>query len=272
MAEREAHRWNKLNRGYRAGYPPLFNGSSIGTKLLVEIAAAEPVTIKDLPESSLHPPANVTRHIHKLVAAGRIRPYLSDPRRHTASRWNPKQYCIDRRSPIYHETVNVLRAIGTAHGIQCPDRQVESLTGLAVDTVVCNSLSEIFGPRQRTIVIVLSALVADADATTIARMVGVSPMGNSKVLLDPLVRDSILDRLDAGMFRLYRLNRAAPWSQPLLTLIRRVVELEPTLSSLSQAAEILRASGDSVPRKYMRRLLESGKAGRINGGHQRIIR
>ena len=259
MAEHEIHRWNRLNKGHRAGYPPLFNGSSIGTKLLVEIAAAEPVTIRDLPESSLRTPTNVTKHIHNLVAAGRIRPFLSDPRRHTTSRYNPKAYCIDRRSPIYRETIEVLRAIGTVHGIRLPHRQVEPSTGLAIDTIVCNPLSEIFGPRHRTIVIVLSALVPDADAATIARMVGVSPKGNSKVLLDPLVRDSVLDRLDAGKFRLYRLNRAAPWSQPLLTLIRRVAELEPILRSLSQAAEILRASGDSAPRKYMRRLLESGE-------------
>jgi hypothetical protein len=240
----------RADRGYREGYPPYFLGTGKATKTLVEIAALEPVHVGDLPEYRMTSTFALQPTVRRLVAQGLIRRYAYSGHRDDNY---PRIYLVlNRDLPIASELRALLCAIGLSRGTVVPAALPTLPSSGPKDCDVSFDYTRLFGAQARTLAIILVTLVGSVDLRTIARIVNVDVGGSSLSLLDPLETARILKRRRIGLMQLYSLVQT-PWSNDFKALCLRLAECYPELKVLANAAELLRDSGDSPPRKFLRK-------------------
>lgn len=243
-------------RSQRDGYPALFLGTAAITKMLVEVAALEPVFIEDLPDRQDHARMVIFIGLRRALNAGIIRRYRQE------SGHERPMYALDQRHPFAPQIRAVLRSIGVANGLRiarhAPEPLDESRAYVGKSTKQPRPLfrgvtvptDALLGRTNRTTAIVAVATLGHVDHSTISRLVGIPPGRRMIAFIDPIVADGIFEVDDDGLFKMCRLPEA-PWVPPLKALTEAMIENNPTLESLLDATRVMMKSG--VRRKYLRR-------------------
>ena len=235
----------------RNDYPALFLGSQSTTRLLARIACEEPIAASGLIDSKISSRATYVaiRHAEDsglIISFGNF-PGSTHPRA-------KKHLCLNRSLPIYRDVRETLYAMSAIIGERAPGRLSDlPPTACQLQAAANVNLERLFGSETRTMAVILVALAGYLDASTIARMVGVAN-GNSKILLNPLSNGRVFRREPCGRLVMYYLADE-PWRDSLLRLCLRLADLSPRLAILAKLAEESRDSGESPPRKYLRKTL-----------------
>lgn len=245
MAKRKVYP-NSLEerRGWRDGYPSLFCGKGSATSALTRIFCLEPASAAQLIEFPGKPPSATDNGVLlKVMADGFVSYYIDESVPLSKRRFNrPRRlYCLNRIDGIGPEIRATLQSIAMSVGLSSYEaRSVANDVPMLPGQQAVN-LSNLFGTPNRTTTIVLLAIDDYLDASTISRVVGVRPDGDSIALLKPLVDGRVIKRIRCGKLMLYSLADEL-WSSPLRQLCIRIAEIEPRYYALAAVAKQLRDS------------------------------
>lgn len=230
----------------RPGYPALFLGNGCYTKLLVEIASAEPVTFFDLPEAQVVVIGTLHYHLTKLLALGIVRRF-HDP---DQARF---LIALDHRHPLAQEIRALLRAIGHTVGAGISkeafvgkdllpvEERAKTNSTSASDRGYRDKFLALFGTPMRTRALVFVALIELIDPSTIARLLGMRVHLATKIL-HRIEQDELAECAISTRFNHYRLKEE-PWTCELQTLLSRLCELSNSLRAVVDAGKVISKAG-----------------------------
>lgn len=241
-----AHRRLAQKLSARQGYPALFFGNGCYTKLLVEIASAEPVAFSELPEARLTVTSTLHYHLSKLLAFGIVRRF-NDP--------NQARFLIalDSRHPLAIEIRALLRvvALGVDTVISKTPFLDESLTpveeNLKLDAMSASDRGyrdrflALFGTPMRTKALVFIALIESIDPSTIARLLGMKVNLATKSL-HRIEQDELVECEISSRFNHYNLKEV-PWTAELRNLMVRICDESTNLRELVEAGRAMTKAG-----------------------------
>jgi hypothetical protein len=242
-------------RGDREGFPPIIMGTGKATKTLVEIAALEPVVVSDIPENKAAFLDNFFMErtaVHRLFLIGIVRIYLYMPFPQKRERRTPLLHvALNRDLPVAQELFALTQLIGDLVGIHISETraQLPSVAPKYPDQAFDYEL--LFGPRNRSMIIMIVALVGFSDIATISRVIGMSPDGALRAL-ERIERDGIFSRTRFVHLTIYTINREQPWCDSLEAVCLKLSEAYPHLRVLAEQAITLRESSTHYDRKALR--------------------
>lgn len=265
MRIRKPERYSRESRERKAtarpGWPPLVFGNGCDTKLLAEIAFAEPVTILNLPERQSYSESAFTYRTYRLLAIGFIRRFRNAEQELRGR--PPYFYSLNAHHPLAPELRDLIGAIGLTAGLKIskkpftknddkPDGSPFKHKTLRARRNLADPLLTLFGSSKRTLAIILIAQLEPIDRVTIARLMGIDANYGVEKVLHPIEADGLIECEISGLFNLYRL-RKYPWTPALIRLVRAVVNMNPNLQSLAHAGRTLAHTG-----RYRARPRKSG--------------
>lgn len=225
-------------------------GSRSTTRLLSRIALEEPVPASELIDRNLSESSTyrALRHAERyglIVSSSQI---PGRPKSNTK-----KHLRLNHSLQFSLEFLEILSVISSCTGAYPRSSiMIDFSKSIQIPDEIHVDLDLLFGSRTRTMAVMLVALAKFLDSTTIARFVGIAPTGEMLSLLTPLVKGRVLQKRACGKFALYALADEL-WRVPLRNLCLRIAEISPRLTTLARLAEQSRDSGDSPPRKNLRK-------------------
>ena len=242
----------------RSGFPALFLGSSAVTKTLVEIAALEPIAVKDLPERRNVTDANLGYTVRRLIRLGLVQRFKNPIHR------DRYLLTLDGRHPHAGLIQDLLRVIARANHMRWSPtiRSAKAEQVLESDNVTTlrlfgsgpEEMLTLLGHPHRTHALLLIGILKALDPSSLARVVGVRTDGDMHRLLDSIEADGIVVSKMVGSIRLYEL-RQAPWTTRLRALLLAVVQGDRRLADDVAVARTLMLAGGFSNRTHLRRVL-----------------
>jgi len=245
------------------GYPPLFRANSIATKVLVDVASAEPLHGTDI--AALQAVSNVRSSVllRKLVIGGLLERLVLE------TRPSGYHYRLSDIEPLATPVRAVVASLGAANGLVVPGHTPQPEKARRIDVAPTDDQGDrhgihygllwILGTPLRTLAIVIVAILGEADENTVARACAVTTDKSMPALLKPIQRDGIFVTSTVGRFKMCAIPDAA-WKPSLESLARTIARVDPNAGALVEAARQIRTGGTWHGRKFLERYLRDGRA------------